>query len=113
MLSFTKKATTVFLLLGIALVTWADRGVGSRVKAKTSLNIVNSGNLKKSISNSFRSGLYYKGSNTFTHKFSTGLALTSLVSYQKGNITYVIPYKHRPISFVNNKLSGGIKISLK
>ena len=95
MKTFTKKLLTIALLFGLAQVAMADRGVGKK-KNKTILNIYTPTTLKNSIAFNIKSGLSYKGSLlSHTETVGNSIMSNSLITYQKGNITYVIPYKHK------------------
>ena len=95
---FIKKVVTITLLTGIVGVAFADRGAGKRAKAK--LNIATGVTLKSSIGFNLKTGLSYKGSllssatNT-TPTIGSAIVNNSLITYQKGNITYIIPYKYK------------------
>jgi hypothetical protein len=95
MKTFTKKLLTIALLFGIAQVAMADRGVGKK-KNKTILNIYTPSTLRNSIPFNLKSGLIYKGSLlSSTQTVGNSIMANSLITYQKGNVTYVIPYKHK------------------
>jgi hypothetical protein len=97
MKTFTKKLLTIALLFGIAQVAMADRGVGKK-KNKTILNIYTPSTLRNSIAFNLKSGLSYKGSLlSSTETIGNSIMANSLITYQKGNVTYVIPYKHKII----------------
>lgn len=96
MKSLSQKLLTIALLISIVQVAVADRGIGKKNKNKTILNIVTPLNLRNSIAFNLKSGLSYKGSLlTNTATIGNSIIATSLVTYQKGNITYIIPYKHK------------------
>ncbi len=91
---FTKKLLAVAVLFSVVVEAWADKGVGRRTKNNTSLNILASGNIKNSIGFNMKSGLSYKGSLLNTRvPVGNSLMGSSLVTYQKGNTTYIIPFK--------------------
>jgi len=95
---FTKKMLVITMLVSIVAVAWADRGVGRKNKNKTILNIttpVNT-NIRNSIAFNIKSGLSYKGSLLNTRQ-TVGNAImnTSIITYQKGNTTYIVPYKNK------------------
>ncbi len=94
MLTLLKKSLMIVVLSGIALITFADKGVGKKSRAKTTLNINTKSTLKTSISANIKSGLTYKGSLLSSYKSKSGM-VNNLVTYQKGNTTYIIPYKHK------------------
>ena len=91
-----KKSLILVLLVGIAGVTFADRGAGKKRKLKTVLNISTGNSLKNSILNNIKYGLNFKGSLATTTKNNcNSLVSSSLMTYQKGNTTYIIPYKSK------------------
>lgn len=96
MKSFTQKLLIVALLFSVLQVALADRGVGKKNKSKTLLNITTPSLLRNSIAFNLKSGLSYKGSLiTNESNLNTSIISNSLITYQKGNMTYIIPYKHK------------------
>jgi hypothetical protein len=94
---FTKKMlVNTTILLCIVAVALADRGIGRKSKTKTILNITAPSNIRNSIAFNIKSGLSYKGSLLNTRQ-QTGSAImnTSIVTFQKGNTTYIVPYKNK------------------
>ncbi|MFM2360060.1 MAG: hypothetical protein RLY16_2053 [Bacteroidota bacterium] len=114
MLSFTKKTMVMLSLVCATLVTLADRGVGKKAKAKANLNITTTTTLKNSISANLKSGLTYKGSLFSSRTAPSGSIMRNLVTYQKGNTTYIIPYKQK-VAAVPEMRQGytGMKIILR
>jgi hypothetical protein len=94
MANFSKILLTVLVLFSTTLSALADRGVGKKGKTKTfTLNITTPSSLRSSVSLNLKSGLIYKGSTLGTN---TGVSASrSIVSYQKGNNVYVLPYKQK------------------
>lgn len=92
-----KKSLFISMLLSIAIFTFADRGVGKKAKVKTLLNITTTASLRNSISLNIKSGLSYKGSLSTSGQSLSGNSMLSntILTYQKGNTTYIIPYKHK------------------
>lgn len=96
MKSFTQKLLTIALLFSLAQVAMADRGIGKKNKSKTLLNITTPSLLRNSIAFNLKSGLSYKGSLiTNETSLNNSIMSNSLITYQKGNMTYIIPYKHK------------------
>ena len=83
--------------MSVAGVTFADRGAGKKSKVKTVLNINTGNSLKNSILTNIRYGMTYKGSllTTTRQTNSNAIVNSSLMTYQKGNTTYIIPYKNK------------------
>ena len=101
MLSMKKMAQKILLLgilTGSMFVSFADRGIGKKSKNKIVLNINTAGSLKNAISFNLKTGLKYKGSLlTNTEQQNNTLTTSGLVTYQKGNSIYIIPYKQKII----------------
>ena len=91
------KIFLLVLFVSVACVTFADRGVGKKNKMKTVLNINTGNNFKNSILTNIRYGMTYRGSllSTTRQTNSNAIANSSLMTYQKGNTTYIIPYKNK------------------
>ena len=112
--TFTKKLLTIALLFSVAQVAMADRGVGKKNKNKTILNIYTPSNLRNSIAFNLKSGLNYKGSLlSNTNTVGNNIMSNSLISYQKGNITYVVPYNHKIIVPEIKQGYTGMKIIIR
>ncbi|MES2850748.1 MAG: hypothetical protein V4685_16940 [Bacteroidota bacterium] len=95
---FIKKATIILALVSVTTVVFADRGTGKKTnKAKTNLNINTSAtSLKSSILSNIKNGLAYKGSFLATRQVNNAIIINNnLMTYQKGNTTYIIPYKSK------------------
>ncbi len=96
MKTFTKKFLTIVMLFCMAQVAMADRGVGKKSKNKTILNIYTPSTLRSSIVFNLKSGLSYKGSLLNSSEIvANSIVSNSLITYQKGNVTYIIPYKNK------------------
>ncbi len=74
----------------------ADRGIGKKSKSKVTLNISTPTILRNSLSLNTKFGLRYTGS-VLLNQQTTGKTMlgNSLVTYQKGNTVYIIPYKQK------------------
>ena len=112
---FTKKILAFTMLFSIVCDAWADRGVGKKSKTKTVLNIAAPTNIKNSIAFNLKSGLSYKGSLLMANKTFANNAIvsTSLITYQKGNTTYIIPYKNKITVTEVGKGYTGMKIIIR
>jgi hypothetical protein len=94
MIRFTKKIAALVILFSMGNVARADRGIGKKTK-RTNLNINTPTTLRNSISLNIKSGLTYKGSLLSSTENTRTSFMTSIVTYQKGNTVYIIPYKHK------------------
>jgi hypothetical protein len=94
--TLTKKLLAFFILFSIVVDAWADKGFGRKNKNKATLNITAPSSIRNAIAFNLKSGLSYKGSLLSTRKNVGGIILnTSIVTYQKGNSTYIVPYKNK------------------
>ena len=94
--TFTKKLLAVSILVSVVAEAWADRGVGRKIKSKPTLNITAPSNLRNAIPFNIKTGLTYKGSLLNSRQtLGSSIMNNSLITYQKGNTTYIIPYKSK------------------
>lgn len=112
MSKITKFILLLFLMNGIMLSSWADRGVGKK-KSKISLNL-NTPRTSGTVSLTLKSGLSYKGNqiNNSDSKTNSFLDLTT-VSYKKGNTIYIIPYKQKVVVPEVKQGYTGVKLIIK
>lgn len=110
-----KKLLAVTLLFSVVIDAWADRGIGRRGKNKTVLNITVPSNIKNCIAFNLKSGLAYKGSLLNTSRPSIGNSIinTTVITYQKGNTTYIIPYKNKMTIAEMRQGYTGMKIIIR
>ncbi len=111
-----KKATKILIVcvlsFGIGLLSFADRG-GFVKKNKPEVNIETHGTLKNSIQFNLKSGLKYKGSDILNfQKIGNSIVAESIVTYKKGNTTYLIPFKQK-IAIPEYTREGGYKLILR
>lgn len=87
----TRKLATI-LLVGLSVAAFATLGDGKSKGKKSSLL-----NTKPSITPgrfSLKSGYQYRGSQVVSQQVDKNtFTLNSLVTYQKGNMTYILPVK--------------------
>lgn len=102
----------LFLMNGIMLSSWADRGVGKK-KSKLSLNL-NTPRSTGTVSLTLKSGLSYKGNqiNSNESKNKSFSDITTL-SYKKGNTIYIIPYKQKVVVPDVKQGYTGVKLIIK
>ena len=115
MTNLLKNCVMITMLLSLGNVTLADRGVGKKNRLKTLLNInTTAGNtLKNSFALNIKSGLIYKGSILTSTKPTGFMQNNSLITYQKGNTTYIIPYKHKVVLPEIKQGYTGIKLIIR
>jgi len=113
--TFIKKSLAMVVLFGMAAVAFADRGVGKKNKSKVLLNISTPSTLRNSIAANLKTGLMYKGS-LLSSQLSVGnnsIMNNSIVTYQKGNTVYIIPYKRKIVMPDISQGYTGMKLIIK
>lgn len=114
MSKISKIVMLLAILNGIVLTSMADRGIGKN-KKKVSLNLA-SGNtsIARTLSLNLKSGLKYRGTllNSVVNKNNL-ILYNTLVTYQKGNTIYVIPYKQKLIVPEIKQGYTGMKLIIK
>lgn len=86
----TRKLTTL-LLIGLSVAAFATLGDG---KAKKRSSLLNSKPTITPGKFSMKSGYQYRGSQIINQqKDKNSFTRNSLVTYQKGNMTYILPVK--------------------
>lgn len=97
MFSQTKKITAVFALVAFGFVTFAAIGItgeGNKAKRKSILGDFTP--IRTTSGFTLKSGPNYKGSVIFNQeKTNKALSFNTVVTYQKGNTTYILPYKYK------------------
>ncbi len=73
---------------------FADRGV-TKKRNKVVLNIKTPNNFKNSLNFNLKNGLKYTGSLITNSVTTTPSIYNYLVTYQKGNSVYILPYKQK------------------
>lgn len=94
---FPKRIFTSFVLISIAFLASASMGGGGTSKSKTK-PVKGSEFVPIRTTNGFtlKSGLAYHGSLIFDQqKTSNVISFNSVVTYQRGNTTYILPYRYK------------------
>ncbi len=102
----------ILLLVGVGYMGFADRG-GIGRKNRPQLNIELHGTLKNSIPFNLKSGLVFRGSEIISnHRIGGSLVTESVMAFQKGKTTYLIPYKQR-VLIQDYSQSNGYKLIIR
>src|SRR5437868_11013735 len=112
------KTAKIILFLGILtgtmLTSFADRGVGRKSRNKITLNINTPNTFKNAISFNLKAGLKYKGSIVSgVQKDNASYIINNLVTYQKGNTIYIMPYKQKILMPEIRQGYAGMKLIIK
>lgn len=98
MFKYAKILFLCTILGGSMYSSFADRGIGKK-RNKVALNVATTPSFKKNLPFNLRNGLKYSGSIVVTNPKQTpsGITSSSLVTYQKGNSVYIVPYKQKVV----------------
>ena len=114
MSKIAKKILLLSILTGTMLVSFADRGIGKKAKTKIVLKINTNNSIKNSISFNLKAGLKYKGSLlSNVQQQNNSLIASEIVTYQKGNSIYIVPYKQKIIVPEIKQGYTGLKLVIK
>lgn len=101
-------------LAGAMLYTFADRGINKKARNKVTLNIPTNNNFKKALSLNLKTGLIYKGSLiSVSDKNNFSAISNNLVTYQKGNTIYIVPYKQKIVVSEIKQGYTGMKLIIR
>lgn len=102
---FSRKTAALIVFAVFSVASFATLGDGKKKKRSVLLNnktVVTPGQF------SLKSGYQYRGSQLISQqKADNGITLNSLVTYQKGHMTYIVPLKTTVLS-QKVKLTVGI-----
>ncbi len=88
------RITATLFLFVVATAVFAVDGIVIRSKASKS----SFSNMKKNITLSLNTGFNYRDNKSFGFKKAgASNSFNTVITFQKGNIKYVIPYKHKTI----------------
>ena len=90
---FAKKITIIFLVVGLAQGVFAVDGTMNGGGSKKS----SFSTIKKDLNLSLRSGFNISNKSFGYKKSNKAMMFNSVMSFQKGNVTYFLPYKNRTI----------------
>ncbi len=98
MIKIIRITLIVIVIFSSIQIALADGGIGKKSKTKVTLNISTLGILRNSVSLNLKYGLKYTGS-LFIKQQASGNSMmnNTLVTYQKGNTVYIIPYKQKVV----------------
>ena len=101
------------ILTGMMLFSFADRGISKKAGKKATLNIPVNNNFKRALGTNLNNGLRYTGSLITVAKKNEVNSSSNLVTYQKGNTIYILPYKPKVIMTEIRPGYTGMKLVIK
>lgn len=112
MIKMSKIAAIVLVFCFVAMVAVADRGGFGR-RNKIHFNIITLNTLKSSVVFNLKSGLTYKGHAILNHQqVGNSIFANTIVSYQKGNTIYILPYKQK-VAMPSYSQAAGYKLIIR
>ena len=91
---FMRLVSALTLVLAISATVYAIDGIVMKSKSSKS----NFSNMKKHLSLSLRDGFSYRDNKAFGYKrHGNTVMFNNVITYQKGNVTYIVPYKNRVV----------------
>ena len=90
--TFSNTALALITMLFVSVTVFAVDGLVSKSKSSKAAY----SNMKKNLSLNLSAGYTYRDNRSFGFKKSgKDNAFNSIITYQKGNITYILPYKNK------------------
>ena len=90
--TFSNTALALITMLFVSVTVFAVDGIVSKSKSSKAAY----SNMKKNLSLNLSAGYTYRDNRSFGFKKSgKDNAFNSIITYQKGNITYILPYKNK------------------
>jgi len=112
MIKLSKIVAFALLFSFVTLVATADRGGFGR-RNKINFNIATANTLRNSVAYNVKSGLIYRGHTILNREKANGAVYTnSIISYQKGNSIYILPYKQKVVS-QSYSIASGYKLIIR
>jgi hypothetical protein len=109
----TKRFVSLLLMVSITLFAFATIGDGKNKSKKSTAQVKSAFSALKSNTNfTLKSGFNYRGSMLLgSSKIKkVNSSYNSLIAYQKGNSTYILPYRYKVPS--NNKMQAKSNLQL-
>lgn len=109
------KSTRILFLIalfaGQMLVSFADRGIGKK-KNRVMLNIKVNNTFTSSLKFNLRNGMAYTGT-IINRNPLVSTTTNSLITYQKGNSVYILPYKQKVLVADTRQGFAGTKLIIR
>jgi len=112
--SFFRKTGICFAFIAMGFLTFGSSGGGGG-KSRNDLNFKDFTPIRTSGGFTLKAGPLYRGSQLLNmHQQNNTVVLSTVVTYQRGNTTYILPYKYRMTkpSVKSNLTALDVKIPL-
>lgn len=93
---FIKRKLATALLVVVSLASFATLGDGGKKSAPSKKTLLSNKAVYKNHTFTLKSGYNYRGNNLLNlHNEKKYIMLNTVVTYQKGNATYILPMKKK------------------
>lgn len=107
--TLARKSATCFALTAIAILTFASKGGGGGDKNKNVPVTSHFTPIRTTNGFTLKAGPVYRGSQLFSQqKKNDVITFNSVITYKRGNTTYILPYKYRMNLPANNKAKNNL-----
>ena len=94
--SFFRKTGICFAFITMGFITFGSSGGGGGKSTRNDLNFKDFTPIRTSGGFTLKAGPMYRGSQLLNmHQQNNAVVLSSVITYQRGNTTYILPYKYR------------------
>lgn len=95
-LTLNKQIACFILFTGLGIYSFGSMGGGNKPKSTSPSSQLGFTPVRTTNGFTLKAGPHYRGSSIFGEtKTNTSIMFNSVVTYQKGNTTYILPYKHK------------------
>ena len=93
---FPKRAFTSFVLVCVAFFTFASMGGGGNKSKNKPVKGAEFTPIRTTNGFTLKAGPLYRGSMSFTQQRTNAVNyFNTVITYQKGNTTYILPYRYK------------------
>jgi hypothetical protein len=114
--NFFRKTGICFAFIAMGFLTFGSSGGGGGGKSRNDLNFRDFTPIRTTGGFTLKAGPLYRGSQLLNmHQQSNGIVLSTVITYQRGNTTFILPYKYRmakPAEVKSNLNALDVKIPL-
>jgi hypothetical protein len=108
--TLARKSAICFALTALAILTFASKGGGGGDKDKRVPLTKQFTPIRTASGFTLKAGPVYRGSQLFTQeKKKDAVTFNSVITYSRGNTTYILPYKYR-VNYPSAKQKNNLNV---